>query len=142
MPGFRIISTYVENTFHSSKPLSYLFYHLHIRGEYFDVLNTLATNVGSSPHTWRIQATAQFYKDSDRIISTYVENTPCRVYNASNVEDHLHIRGEYVNVHYTSLVIPGSSPHTWRIPVALKLIIDYIRIISTYVENTYRLGQN
>ena len=51
-------------------------------------------------------------------------------------EDHLHIRGEYIDLVDTRQMYVGSSPHTWRIPEQKTAARNQVRIISTYVENT------
>ena len=52
--GKRITSTYVENTFSICCLLARLRDHLHIRGEYFGVVQLVHITKGSPPHTWRI----------------------------------------------------------------------------------------
>ena len=69
--------------------------HLHIRGEYIDLVDTRQMYVGSSPHTWRIRDAVWEENWIGRIISTYVENTRKSSHYGREVEDHLHIRGEY-----------------------------------------------
>ena len=92
--------------------------------------------MGSSPHTWRILKTFCSLLVSLRIISTYVENTIC-THNFKMVsKDHLHIRGEYLQVVIMIKLRKGSSPHTWRIRYCQRQSITHKRIISTYVENT------
>ena len=71
----RIISTYVENTFKQDGAQQGEVYHLHIRGEYIDLVDTRQMYVGSSPHTWRIPEQKTAARNQVRIISTYVENT-------------------------------------------------------------------
>ena len=73
--GYRIISTYVENTYKNSNLLGTLEDHLHIRGEHKFFSDSAGKNKGSSPHTWRTQRDAPTPKEKERIISTYVENT-------------------------------------------------------------------
>ena len=112
--------------------------HFHIRGEYTCNAKRWGKKLGSSPHTWRILLHFTLVKMGRRIISTYVENTT--VFNSSKlrIEDHLHIRGEYVNCLIIREHPIGSSPHTWRIRQMMnKLCVD-LGIISTYVENTYQ----
>ena len=50
--------------------------------------------------------------------------------------DHLHIRGEHNALLKKASTSKGSSPHTWRTPVAGAAISAMGGIISTYVENT------
>ena len=91
---------------------------------------------GSPPHTWRIHKMKLKRSHLNRITSTYVENTVHEAKPISDVEDHLHIRGEYtINNIYSTRVL-GSPPHTWRIPEHLCCDKATRRITSTYVENT------
>ena len=65
-----------------------------------------------------------------------MENTVHEAKPISDVEDHLHIRGEYtINNIYSTRVL-GSPPHTWRILSADQAEMVQDRITSTYVENT------
>ena len=92
--------------------------------------------LGSSPHTWRIQLFKSSIYVWVRIISTYVENTIYYNSVTKYSKDHLHIRGEYnYMVLYTRPCL-GSSPHTWRILLDVLFLDSKLRIISTYVENT------
>ncbi len=73
-----------------------------------------------------------------RITSTYVENTVvCCGYSIKG-KDHLHIRGEYMMTLIALLMMVGSPPHTWRILWNKHCSKWYLRITSTYVENTLR----
>ena len=71
----RITSTYVENTKKKLIGLAPMEDHLHIRGEYLHALNTVASLVGSPPHTWRILEQTFRGINNYGITSTYVENT-------------------------------------------------------------------
>ena len=75
-------------------------------------------------------------KDPERITSTYVENTKFATGTDANGRDHLHIRGEYVAYKPGGEIRVGSPPHTWRIHFKTLGAKRYIRITSTYVENT------
>ena len=132
----RIISTYVENTYRVPPKLASRQDHLHIRGEYQCKSHYFHCLQGSSPHTWRILAQKQNKTQSERIISTYVENTSKHPLLESRNWDHLHIRGEYYQQNITFISTIGSSPHTWRIQCASHWFSISFRIISTYVENT------
>ena len=111
----RITSTYVENTVIAIYTTHGFKDHLHIRGEYAEVLRVKADWLGSPPHTWRILVNLPRHTLEAGITSTYVENTfsICKI--NSNWKDHLHIRGEYTNNWCKLLEILGSPPHTWRI---------------------------
>ncbi len=79
--------------------------HLHIRGEYFELKNYTQFELGSSPHTWRIPLKIDKEYKSDRIISTYVENTDVDEDILRIDKDHLHIRGEYSTLRTLELLI-------------------------------------
>ena len=71
-----------------------------------------------------------------RITSTYVENTVRLAWVAPLDEDHLHIRGEYIQQDNVITTKWGSPPHTWRIPYVAAPVTGRTGITSTYVENT------
>ena len=91
---------------------------------------------GSPPHTWRIQVISLLVVLMLRITSTYVENTVKMKPNTRILEDHLHIRGEYLIPTPRQTLNQGSPPHTWRILSRTTARIGVFRITSTYVENT------
>ena len=115
--------------------------HLHIRGEYFCIDFHMSEKIGSSPHTWRIPESLNVNTDWYRIISTYVENTLLISRIMRKAFNHLHIRGEYVDIVTNAIIGQGSSPHTWRILIAMPPLGHIRRIISIYVENTTRWEQ-
>ena len=65
-----------------------------------------------------------------------MENTIKKACEDADVEDHLHIRGEYVNTLLRLAKRPGSPPHTWRIHNHDQANDSQPGITSTYVENT------
>ena len=71
-----------------------------------------------------------------RITSTYVENTVPNGVGVIDAEDHLHIRGEYLQFNIQEAKNGGSPPHTWRIQEVKQMDQTITRITSTYVENT------
>ena len=87
----------MENTFDSLKDSGVSEDHLHIRGEYTTFSSKELGYMGSSPHTWRIQLSVISMILTERIISTYVENTCILGLLSCTFKDHLHIRGEYSN---------------------------------------------
>ena len=91
---------------------------------------------GSPPHTWRILKNDKFTTGETRITSTYVENTGKVNIKPIYGWDHLHIRGEYNFKAEKSYWPIGSPPHTWRILAFANSEAEWIRITSTYVENT------
>ena len=74
-------------------------------------------NIGSPPHTWRIQ--------------------PFKLLSIKRAKDHLHIRGEYSFLTSQNWWGAGSPPHTWRILLLSSTYLIFVRITSTYVENTF-----
>ena len=58
------------------------------------------------------------------------------------IQDHLHIRGEYVLKLVLVVMIQGSPPHTWRILLSSIVKVYVMRITSTYVENTLILASS
>ena len=70
------------------------------------------------------------------ITSTYVENTGGAHRKIRKARDHLHIRGEYLGVSLLGAGVLGSPPHTWRIRLGAFSMFLFLRITSTYVENT------
>ena len=132
----RIISTYVENTLADRKQAKMNQDHLHLRGEYSQIMLLVLTKSGSSPLTWRILDSAITNSQLLGIISTYVENTFFKDIGFSRWRDHLHLRGEYLLKIIGLTRDIGSSPLTWRIPLKSWILTSAIRIISTYVENT------
>ena len=119
--GYRITSTYVENTPFLATSFPVIADHLHIRGEYCE------------NKTARVKVSG--------ITSTYVENTLHLGTAIHDGEDHLHIRGEYYEALYRLLDRKGSPPHTWRILTGVFAVSSVIRITSTYVENTWWHGR-
>ena len=91
-----ITSTYVENTYRIWTCIFRQWDHLHIRGEYNNVIFVSRDYLGSPPHTWRIPALSTCTWEEMRITSTYVENTELKQFLDVAKEDHLHIRGEYM----------------------------------------------
>ena len=134
----RITSTYVENTLTLPILLPVIKDHLHIRGEYPHKLERIVIILGSPPHTWRIPDPCHCIFVWFRITSTYVENTKGLTWFMYQVWDHLHIRGEYMEVCAKAGYKVGSPPHTWRIPTQIQVPNFFTRITSTYVENTIK----
>ena len=132
----RITSTYVENTGSSSAYVRLYEDHLHIRGEYRLIWQSVMLRIGSPPHTWRIRYFQASLWRSFRITSTYVENTIFPSVTMAVFQDHLHIRGEYRDLNRNKDFRAGSPPHTWRILVLQEQSYTRLRITSTYVENT------
>ncbi|MBI1703956.1 hypothetical protein HYQ49_2563 [Lactobacillus crispatus] len=113
----RITSTYVENTAGCQSLLTFHEDHLHIRGEYTLQCFRKMLGKGSPPHTWRIQIHIVTVVSLVGITSTYVENTIVLQQLNYWLQDHLHIRGEYLIGYANAKPTLGSPPHTWRIPI-------------------------
>ena len=132
----RITSTYVENTYQNHQDKNMFQDHLHIRGEYSEAIRPTGKDSGSPPHTWRILCESEQRQRSLRITSTYVENTDDIWLDDATKQDHLHIRGEYLQVSIIVFSYLGSPPHTWRIQCFVNSFSVIFGITSTYVENT------
>ena len=65
-----------------------------------------------------------------------MENTSFSKDFSKKWQDHLHIRGEYINSAVFNFELAGSPPHTWRILYYQDNEIGDSGITSTYVENT------
>ena len=131
-----ITSTYVENTEKQYGIQKQEQDHLHIRGEYGLFKRVCTIIWGSPPHTWRIPPNIARWACLFGITSTYVENTITKKTHNTGHEDHLHIRGEYLDSVQDDFLRVGSPPHTWRIPFWCSTDWWWCRITSTYVENT------
>ena len=133
---FRITSTYVENTVTHLTLVRRSKDHLHIRGEHrvYDADGLSPT--GSPPHTWRTHYVWDDKKEAPRITSTYVENTDLPPICDRLPKDHLHIRGEHCFFVKSLSSAIGSPPHTWRTQICCNNQSRWLRITSTYVENT------
>ena len=110
----RITSTYVEKTPNIQWRKILHRDHLHIRGENKHIHKITISAAGSPPHTWRKLAWQDLAAASNRITSTYVEKTQVKVFLVLNFQDHLHIRGENLQVFNFCRIAVGSPPHTWR----------------------------
>ena len=107
-----------------------------MRGEY-QILKTLkAEYLGSPPHAWRIPKVLRYGRPSLGITSTCVENTEVSLVKANKLQDHLHMRGEYISLITLKKVNLGSPPHAWRILNVPTQGGYYKGITSTCVENT------
>ncbi len=70
---------------------------------------------GSSPHAWRIFRRRGAIVVEDRFIPTCVENIPKPRVPTPRAPVHPHMRGEYLSVGVSGVIVHGSSPHAWRI---------------------------
>ena len=71
-----------------------------------------------------------------RITSTYVEKTKFLICAVVQKWDHLHIRGENLEIYIEPTQCMGSPPHTWRKPSLPEHSKTNLGITSTYVEKT------
>ena len=121
---FCIISSYIFDL--SSSPhtwgirgriLSIVFLpvHPHLCWAYPSLHLAAISQNGSSPHTWGIQPPGAHFVRRDRFIPTYVGHTRIKNLLISPRTVHPHIRGAYLNLGVYSLLLLGSSPHTWGI---------------------------
>ena len=110
--------------------------HLHMCGEYDIWSFSTPLFIGSPPHVWRILRRNSMLDKDLGITSTCVENTSTYFLLSRATWDHLHMCGEYGISSSTTIVIPGSPPHVWRIPLKGMLQLIKLRITSTCVENT------
>ena len=92
---YGITSTCVENTILQLRALLSTRDHLHMCGEYLILGSAMPFSIGSPPHVWRILMKPCINALNAGITSTYVENTDYAYRSDREVEDHLHIRGEY-----------------------------------------------
>ena len=90
-----ITSTCVENTSRRCQHVHGIRDHLHMCGEYLILGSAMPFSIGSPPHVWRILMKPCINALNAGITSTYVENTDYAYRSDREVEDHLHIRGEY-----------------------------------------------
>ena len=86
-----------------------------MRGEYPVHRITSMRMWGSPPHAWRIPKSSDCIEREAKITSTCVENTIYHTQNASQHQDHLHMRGEYSQTPLQVMTQLGSPPHAWRI---------------------------
>ena len=112
----RFIPTYVGHTSPGVPKIHVTPVHPHIRGAYRCGRCPKTNSIGSSPHTWGIQAWPSEYSQLNRFIPTYVGHTQ----PGSQ-------RGERMC---------GSSPHTWGIQKAPLCWRTAERFIPTYVGHT------
>ena len=110
--------------------------HLHIRGENKILDMCCGSKMGSPPHTWRKPNSTGAFHCSLRITSTYVEKTRTKERYKVIYEDHLHIRGENLEIYIEPTQCMGSPPHTWRKPSLPEHSKTNLGITSTYVEKT------
>ena len=111
--------------------------HLHMCGEYFIVTGVVDSLIGSPPHVWRIPLLTCYILLLIRITSTCVENTLLAGSKGKQLEDHLHMCGEYNEFVFESFGKSGSPPHVWRIHYFEHGKQFAYRITSTCVENTF-----
>ena len=136
--SLRITPTYVGNTESTGRKQQMRKDHPHLRGEYRSKLWTEDQLVGSPPPTWGILARCKRGICLSRITPTYVGNTSVRQDLYQQLQDHPHLRGEYIHGILERTRALGSPPPTWGI---LQVVDDHsllARITPTYVGNTQR----
>lgn len=76
------------------------------------------------------------FRRSMRFIPTYVGHTSSPGPYQFHISVHPHIRGAYAALPRQQLIFPGSSPHTWGIPLlGLRMLLPD-RFIPTHVGHT------
>ena len=65
-----------------------------------------------------------------------MENASLSSFLQSLPKDHLHLRGEHHKRWWIWTIAVGSPPLTWRTQIIVILFEKFVRITSTYVENT------
>ena len=133
----RITSTYVENTRSLLYQKAINQDHLHLRGEHQVCKRYWPAGAGSPPLTWRTLNVHVVTKLHIRITSTYVENTDRKLPTTLGNQDHLHLRGEHQFFWLLEELRLGSPPLTWRTRCRGRYCSWWMRITSTYVENTH-----
>ena len=91
---------------------------------------------GSPPPTWGIPFFHLLHLLLLRITPTYVGNTGEKMVYVKQLEDHPHLRGEYISISLLSASVKGSPPPTWGIHFLLFGLFHLLRITPTYVGNT------
>ena len=132
----RFIPTYVGHTPLRTVRENFITVHPHIRGAYLRPHTSRYSGIGSSPHTWGIQAVNLLRPQIIRFIPTYVGHTPGSRCPAHCGSVHPHIRGAYTRINRCLEPDGGSSPHTWGIPYIRPFGCSHPRFIPTYVGHT------
>ena len=72
--------------------------------------------IGSPPHAWGIPPDLPWNTTSQGITPTCVGNTLFEYSTTNFLQDHPHMRGEYLGLIGLALAGGGSPPHAWGIP--------------------------
>ena len=107
-----------------------------MRGEYSLVPNLIVLVTGSPPHAWGIPEKNKSGKAFVGITPICVGNTHNASEELLHLEDHPHMRGEYITISSTIDFSIGSPPHAWGIHFPALFFSDFIRITPTCVGNT------
>ena len=102
----------------------------------FCIISSYIFDLSSSPHTWGILVHNPGHLPENRFIPTYVGHTSTWSLRRPTEPVHPHLRGAYCGRPRRFPARPGSSPHTWGIPVDLGLCNGKLRFIPTYVGHT------
>ena len=132
----RFIPTYVGHTSPGVPKIHVTPVHPHIRGAYRCGRCPKTNSIGSSPHTWGIQAWPSEYSQLNRFIPTYVGHTVLPGVGDEPRTVHPHIRGAYTERQARLHAANGSSPHTWGIRFFNYFCPFLPRFIPTYVGHT------
>ncbi len=75
--------------------------HPHLRGEYSEGKEEKHENMGSPPLAWGIRQLQDVYYSAFGITPTCVGNTLVKSKSMLTIEDHPHLRGEYLPIRST-----------------------------------------
>ena len=132
-----ITPTYVGNTgYHFHKTLL-VEDHPHLRGEYQRRPRRHRQPLGSPPLAWGIPKRRKKQWQITRITPTCVGNTTGHKPRHDRIQDHPHLRGEYVGEDNFIHVDLGSPPLAWGILNKMDTFSTIVRITPTCVGNTF-----
>ena len=132
----RIIPAYAGSTGTTWSAMKPTTDHPRIRGEHERSGRFLVGSAGSSPHTRGARPGGRSLLLGRGIIPAYAGSTAEVPANVRRHEDHPRIRGEHSATQPTTLVIPGSSPHTRGALTRLRRILKIQGIIPAYAGST------
>ena len=133
-----ITPTCVGNTTPKKSTKKTLEDHPHLRGEYTREIGRFLWDGGSPPLAWGIRRPILARKYVYRITPTCVGNTKRAKKGAKKLQDHPHLRGEYISLKPSKISSKGSPPLAWGIRPAFYSLQLPIGITPTCVGNTRR----
>ena len=132
----RFIPTHMGNTKMSGSCPNVLTVHPHTHGEHDFFIIHLAANRGSSPHTWGTHGHGPSDRLDRRFIPTHMGNTSRAAFADRSSTVHPHTHGEHCLSVSLTLLLSGSSPHTWGTLGVYWSRIGAWRFIPTHMGNT------